>query len=321
MRPRWSLAVLMAVLAALLVPLPATAAGGLTQVTGFGSNPGALANYSYLPSNLSAGAPLVVALHGCTQNATDYFGHAGWQKFADLNGFALVLPQQSSANNASSCFNWFQPGDTTRGQGEALSIKQMVDYATAQYGVDSHRVFITGLSAGGAMTTAMLASYPDVFAGGAIVAGLPYGCAKDLSSATMCQYMATSKTPAQWGDLVRSAYPGYAGPWPRVAIWNGTADYTVNPANAAESRDQWTNVWGIPQTPTGTTSLPGNTTREVYADGAGNPVVERYVVTGIGHGTPVDPGSGATQCGSTGTYYLQSICSSYYIAQFWGLTA
>jgi poly(hydroxyalkanoate) depolymerase family esterase len=309
---------------AAVIPLtarPAQAAATLTQVTGFGSNPGALAMYSYLPTGLPSGAPLVVALHGCTQSATDYYTNAGWPKYADLYHFGLVFPQQSSANNSTSCFNWFQSGDYTRGQGEALSIKQMVDYAVAHYGSDPHRVYVTGLSAGGAMTSVMLADYPDVFAGGAIVAGIPVGCATDLTSGLTCEYSATSKTPAQWGALARAADAGYSGPYPRVAIWYGTSDAIVNPANATQSRDQWTNVWGISQTPSSTSSLSGGTTLQNYNDSAGRPAVQLYSVQGIGHGTPVDPGSGTTQCGGTGTYYLASICSSYYIARFWGLDA
>jgi poly(hydroxyalkanoate) depolymerase family esterase len=302
----WSVA-----LAALLVALvvtPARAAAGLTEVTGFGSNPGALKMYSYLPSGLPAGAPLVVALHGCTQSASDYYGHSGWPKYADLYHAALLFPEQTSANNSLSCFNWFNAADIARGGGEALSVKQMVDYAIAHYGSDPQRIYVTGLSAGGAMTAVLLAAYPDVFAGGGVVAGLPYNCG------TVCQYQAQSRTPAQWGDLVRAANPGYGGPWPRVAIWYGTSDTTVVPANATELRDQWTNVLGVSQTPTATSSLPGGTTRETYGN-----VVELDRVPGIAHGTPVAPGSAENQCGTTGTYYLQSICSSYYLAQFWGL--
>jgi poly(hydroxyalkanoate) depolymerase family esterase len=304
----WSL--LAAVLLTAAVVAPARAAATLTEVTGFGSNPGALRMYSYLPSGLSTGRPLVVALHGCTQSASDYYGHSGWPKYADLYRAALVFPEQTSANNALSCFNWFTAGDIARGGGEALSIKQMVDYAVAHYGSDPKRVYVTGLSAGGAMTAVMLAAYPDVFAGGGVVAGLPYNCG------TVCQYQAQSKTPAQWGDLVRAANPGYGGPWPKVAIWYGTSDTTVVPANATELRDQWTNVRGVSPAPANTDSLPGGTTRESYGGG----VVQLYRVQGIAHGTPVDPGSAESQCGTTGTYYLASICSSYYLAQFWGLT-
>ncbi|MFD0851487.1 alpha/beta hydrolase family esterase, partial [Actinomadura adrarensis] len=169
------------------------------QVPSFGSNPGNLAMYAYRPDGLPSGRPLVVLLHGCTQNASGYFANSGWRKYADQWGFTLVLPQTSSANNASSCFNWFQTGDTSRGQGEAASIRSMVGYAVTNYGTDPSRVHVSGLSAGGAMSAVMLAAYPDVFAAGSIGAGIAYRCATSLLQASGCQYGATSRTPQQWG--------------------------------------------------------------------------------------------------------------------------
>ncbi|MFJ6196239.1 alpha/beta hydrolase family esterase [Micromonospora sp. NPDC092111] len=293
--------------------VPAQAAT-LTQVTGFGSNPGNLAMYAYRPDGLPANAPAVVLLHGCTQNAAGYFANSGWQKYADQWKFALIVPQQSSANQALSCFNWFTEGDITRGQGEALSIRQMISYATSTYGLDGSRVFVSGLSAGGAMTSVMLATYPEVFAAGSVIAGIPYRCSPPASTST-CQYSGVDKTPAAWGDLVRAAYSGYTGRRPRVAIWHGTSDSTVVPANATESRDQWTNVLGVSQTPTSTSSLPAGTSLEVY----GNDAVRVYRVSGMGHGTPVDPGSGADQCGTATSYFLDTICSTYRDALFFGL--
>ncbi|CAL9347630.1 hypothetical protein SUDANB108_00394 [Streptomyces sp. enrichment culture] len=303
----------------LVAVAPPASAAGLTQVTGFGTNPGNLSMYTYVPDGLPAGAPVVLALHGCTQSAQDYFAHSGWPKVADTYRFALVFPQTSGANNANSCFNWFEPGDSARGQGEALSLRQMVDKALSLYGGDSRQVHITGLSAGGAMTANMLAAYPDVFAGGAIASGLPARCASSVSAAYTCMYSPPDKSPAQWGDLVRSAAPAGTAAWPRVSIWQGTADTTVVPANAGELRDQWTNVWGLGQVPSRTESLGGGTTRSVYEDAAGRPAVEVYSLSGMGHGLAVDPGSGTEQCGSTGTYYLDTVCSSLRIARFWGL--
>ncbi|MDG9677584.1 PHB depolymerase family esterase [Micromonospora sp. DH14] len=296
------------------IAAPAQAAT-LTQVTGFGSNPGNLAMYAYRPDNLPANSPAVVLLHGCTQNASGYFANSGWQKYADQWKFALIVAQQPSGNNANSCFNFFEAGDTTRGQGEALSIKQMVDHAKANFGVNGSRVYVSGLSAGGAMSAVMLATYPDVFAAGSIIAGIPYRCATSMVNAFSCMSPGSDKTPAAWGDLVRGAYSGYTGPRPRVAIWHGTSDYTVAPLNATESRDQWTNVRGVSQTPTSTSSLPGNTTLEVY----GNDDVRLYRVSGMGHGTPVDPGSAAEQCGTATAYFLDTICSTYRDALFFGL--
>ncbi|MFF4753555.1 extracellular catalytic domain type 1 short-chain-length polyhydroxyalkanoate depolymerase [Streptomyces sp. NPDC002514] len=298
---------------------PASAAGGLTAVTGFGSNPGNLSMYSYVPAGLPAGAPLVVALHGCGQTANDYYANSGWPKFADEYGFAVVFPQTSSSNNALSCFTWFDPADSARGKGEAASVAQMVTKAESLYGSDARRVFVTGLSAGGGMAADLLAAYPDVFAGGSVDSGLPAQCATSQLGASSCQFGSVDLTPAQWGDKVRAQYPGYAGPWPRVAIWQGTSDYTVDPVNATESRDQWTNVHGLSQTPSSTVSLPGNTTLTSYNDSSGQAAVQLYQINGMGHGLAVDPGSGAQQCGTTAAYFLDTICSSYYTARFWGL--
>jgi feruloyl esterase len=296
---------------------PAQAAT-LTQVTGFGSNPGNLSMYAYRPDGLASGRPLVVALHGCTQSATAYYQNSGWRELADRHGFAVVFPQQSSANASNACFNWFTNGDVGRGQGEALSIKQMVDRAVSLYGSDTDRVYMTGLSAGGAMAAVMLATYPDVFDAGSIVAGLPYGCAPATSPYT-CMNPGVDKTPAQWGSVVRNAYSGYSGPWPRVSIWHGTGDYVVRPVNATESRDQWTNVWGIGTTPSSTTTWPAGTSVENYTSG-GQVVVRVQLVANMGHGTPVDPGSATDQCGAAGAYFLDTICSAYRDAEFFGLT-
>ncbi|PJN23028.1 PHB depolymerase family esterase [Kitasatospora sp. CB02891] len=318
---RWATALVAgAVLTAgMLTGAPQASAAGLGQVTGFGSNPGNLAMYSYVPSGLATGKPLVVALHGCVQSATDYYNNSGWAQLADRWGFAVVFPQTGATNNALSCFSWFDSSKDTRGRGEALSVKQMVDKAVALYGSDPSRVYVTGLSAGAGMAADLLADYPDVFAGGSIASGLPAQCATAQSAAAGCQNSDQNLTPAQWGDKVRASNPGWTGPWPRVAIWHGSSDTTVAPVNATELRDQWTNVWGIPQTASSTRSLPGSTTLSVYNDSAGRPAVQLYSVSGMGHGLPVSPGSGTANCGQAGAYFLNTVCSSYWTGLFWGL--
>ncbi|KFK87633.1 feruloyl esterase [Streptomyces sp. JS01] len=300
----------------------ARAAAALERVTSFGANPGGLNMYVYRPAALPANAPVVVALHGCTQSAQVYSDNAGLNTFADRHGFLVVYAETTTANNANKCFNWFQPGDTRRGQGEAASIRQMVAHAATAYGTDTDRVQVTGLSAGGAMTSVMLAAYPDVFAAGAVVAGIPYGCGTDVVSAFGCMSPGVDRTPAAWAQAVRDAHPGFAGPWPRVAIWHGDNDATVAPRNADELRDQWTAVHGLGQTPDRTSTIGPNSTRrsEYLAADGGASVVEVNRVPGIGHGTPVDPGSGAEQCGATGTqHFIDSICSGYWITRFFGL--
>ncbi|MFG3497317.1 PHB depolymerase family esterase [Streptomyces sp. NPDC047928] len=303
-------------------PAPAvSAAVALTRVAAFGANPGALAMYVYRPASLPAAPPVVVALHGCTQNAQVYADNSGLAELADRHGFLLVLAEQSSANNLNKCFNWFQPSDSRRDQGEAASIRQMAAHAVSAYGADARRVHVTGLSAGGAMTSVMLAAYPDVFRAGAVVAGLPYDCARDTATAFTCMNPGVDLTPAQWARRVRDAHPAWTGPWPRIAVWHGDRDTTVVPRNADELRDQWTALHGLSQTPTRTSAIgPDGTRHEEYEAADGSVAVEVDRVPGIGHGTPVDPGTGPRQCGATGAaHFLDSICSSHWIVRFFGI--
>ena len=305
-----------------LSPAPAAqAAAGLERVADFGADPGNLDMYVYRPASLAPDPAVVVALHGCTQSAQVYADNAGLAAFADRHGFLLVFAGTTSANNVSSCFNWFQATDNRRGQGEAASIRQMVAYAETAYGADPARTFVAGLSAGGAMTSVMLAAYPDVFEAGTVIAGLPYDCTRDTGP-FVCMNPGTDRTPEVWAQRVRDAYPSYTGPWPRVAVWHGDADSTVAPVNARELRDQWTAVHGLGQTPDRTSVIgPNDTRREQYLDRSGRVAVEVDRVPSIGHGTPVDPGSGPQQCGRTGTaHFIDSICSSLWISGFFGLT-
>lgn len=300
---------------------PAAATPTLTQVGNFGSNPGGLNMYSYLPTNLAAKPAVVVALHGCTQSANDYYSDSGWPKYADQYGFAVVFAEQPAGSGLTAkCFDWGDTGNDSRGNGQALSVYQMVQYAETHYNADPTRVFITGLSAGGGMTADLLADYPDVFAAGAIDSGPPAQCTTAGITDSNCTSNNTNtKTPKQWGDLVRASDPGYGGPWPRVQVWNGAADYLVKPVAMDESRDQWTNVWGISQTPSGSATLTGNTAENIYNDANGRPAVETFSIPNMGHGLAVHPGSGADNCGATGAYFLDYICSTYYSMKFFGL--
>ena len=315
---RW--AAIAAVVAGLVaVPAPvAQAAAGLEEVTGFGTNPGNLRMFRYVPSGLPSGRPLVVALHGCTQSAAAYDAEPSWTEVAERMGFALLLPQQQSANNLNSCFNWFQPTDTARGSGEALSIKQMVDRMRSDYASDASRIFVTGLSAGGAMSAVMLATYPEVFAAGAVVAGLPYRCADTLIQALSCMSPGTNLTPRQWGDKVRAA-SSHPGPWPTISLWHGTADSTVAYSNLNELMEQWTDVHGTDQIAEVSDTVNGYP-HKGYQDSAGRVVVETYAITGMNHGQPIDPGTGAQNCGTPAPYILDvNICVADHIARFWGL--
>jgi feruloyl esterase len=290
----------------------------LRETKDFGSNPGALRMFTYLPPELAPESALVVVLHGCTQTAAGYDFGAGWSTLADRYGFALLLPEQQKSNNPNGCFNWFLPGDTQRDQGEALSIRQMVARAILDHGLDRKRVFVTGLSAGGAMTSVMLATYPEVFAGGGIIAGLPHGAAGNVQQAFESMYQSPARPPHVWGDLVRSASP-HTGPWPRVSVWHGSGDGTVIPANAAEIVKQWTDVHGLPGAPSREEIVDGYP-RQVWCNAAGDDLVESYTITSMAHGTPLAMGNAHDQCGAAGAFLLDvGISSSYHIAKFWGL--
>ncbi|MFO1371146.1 MAG: PHB depolymerase family esterase [Candidatus Competibacteraceae bacterium] len=294
----------------------------MTEVPEFGANPGQLRMMRYQPDVLRTPTPLVVVLHGCQQTALDYAQQTGWMQQADRWGFALLLPEQQAANNRQRCFNWFKSEHSSRDGGEALSIRQMITRMQADMSVDPERIYVTGLSAGGAMTSVMLATYPDVFAGGAIVAGIPYHCASGLFSALRCQLWGRDLEPTEWAERVRQATAS-AGltsqRWPMVSIWQGDADRWVTEENAQELLEQWTQVQGLDPHAAVEETSQGYIHR-VYRDTGGRPRVEAYLIARMGHGQPIDPGPGEHQCGTPADYILPvGICASDRIARFWGL--
>lgn len=281
---------------------------GLTKVQSFGSNPGGLAMYLYEPAGMpSAPAPVVVALHGCSQTAEDYVA-AGWNGLADRLKFYVVYPQKTAS---LGCMGWSEPGNQVRGGPEPSSIKQMVDHLGTLHPVDASRVYVTGLSAGGAMTAVMLATYPDVFAAGASFAGVPFGC--DVG----CMVGPKARSAQGWGDLVRAAWPGYSGRRPRLAVWHGTADLLVPAVNLDVLVEQWTSVHGIDAVPEATSTV-GAATRREHRSGD-ETRVESWMVDQLGHGTPVAAAQG---CGQAAPYILDvGLCSTEHAARFFGLLA
>lgn len=295
----------------------------LVQVNNFGTNPGNLAMYRYTPGGISNDAPLVIALHGCTQNAATYATESGWNELADRYKFHVVYAEQNSGNNSSRCFNWFETGDITRDQGEARSIKSMVDYMKSNYPIAPTKVFVTGFSAGGGMATAMLATYPDVFAGGSINAGLPYKAATSLTNAFAAMGGNVNKTPQQWGNLVRGQLPSFSGTYPKVAVFHGSSDFTVNNQNVGEIVEQWINLHNTNANADATVNNfngNANITQKRYNNTSGKTVVITYDVNGMVHTIAVDPGTGTTQGGQTGAYASdRNFYSSYWAADFFGI--
>jgi len=291
----------------------------LVETTDFGSNPGDLRMFSFVPASLQPAPALVVVLHGCGQSAAGYDLGAGWSTLAKRYGFALLMPEQQSSNNGRGCFNWFNPEDTARDRGEACSIRQMVGRMLGDHGIEPGRVFVTGLSAGGAMTSVMLATYPEIFAGGAIIAGLPFGVATNVREALSGMFQSPSRPASELGDLVREA-SNHKGPWPKISVWHGSADRTVNPANANEIAKQWLDVHHLPSAPMSVGTVDGYP-HQVWWNAEGETVVESYTITDMAHGTPLGIADNDERYGAQGAFLIEAgISSSYHIAGFFGLT-
>jgi len=270
------------------------------------SNPGHLTLHTHIPQGLPAGAPLVVLLHGCGQEPQSFARETGWRSLADRHGLALLMPGQTEANNSQTCFNWFRPGDTARGQGEAGSIAAMTEAVITAHRCDRRRVFATGLSAGGAMTASLLAAYPDVFAAGAVVAGLPAGAANNVMSAmSRMAGRGGERSRSEWLGLARALAPsGFTGPWPRLSIWHGSADNVVAPSNGLDLARQFASLHGVIQSISRPRFARG--VQHTVWNANDHPVVELWQLDGVGHLYPTPD-----QCG---------ISAAEHILTFWGLT-
>ncbi len=246
----------------------------------------------YVPARIEASPPLVVMLHGCTQSADDFASGTRMNRLADEHGFLVVYPEQAGSANPSKCWNWFKAQDQVRDSGEPSLIAGIVREVAAGLGVDTRRIFVAGLSAGGAMAVILGETYPDLFSGVGVHSGLPYGSAHDIPSA-----MAAMK-----GGLGRSASPKSAPRQDKTArshtaqavptiVFHGDRDHTVQQANGSEIVRQAIDAHAasnvdmpISQSLHSGTSPGGRKFgRTVYGDAAGRPCVESWTVHGAGH--------------------------------------
>ncbi|MEU4624278.1 PHB depolymerase family esterase [Actinoplanes sp. NPDC023801] len=294
MRPRLKILLaaivtsLMAALAAVSMPQPAAAAA-LTEITGFGTNPSNLRMYVYVPDNLAPRPGLLVAVHYCTGTGPAFYSGSQFASLADRYGYIVIYP---SVTRSSQCFDVASPQALTRGGGsDPVGIKSMIDYVRARYPVDPDRIVATGVSSGAMMTNVLLGLYPDVFSAGSAFAGVPFGCFATTNGSEWnsdCANGLVTKTPQQWGDLIRNAYPGYTGRRPRMQTWHGTNDEVLRYPNFGEQIDQWTNVHGLTQTPSFTDTPQSGYTRTRYGGTGDTAPVEAISMSGVSHNLPVN---------------------------------
>lgn len=279
------------VAASVLLGARPAAAASLTQVTNFGSNPSSLNMYIYVPNNVAARPALLVAIHYCTGSASAFFsgGAHDYVTAADQYGYIVVFPE---ATRSGQCFDVYSPQALTRGGGsDPVGIMSMVSYTQQKYNVDPSRIFVTGASSGAMMTNVMAAEYPDVFKAGVAFMGVPATCFATGSSTntwnSQCSGGQITKTAQQWGDAARAMDPGYSGSYPRMQLWHGTADTTLNYVNFGEEIKQWTNLNGVSQTPVLTDSPQSGWTRTRYGNSGTMPPVEGISISGVGHALPM----------------------------------
>jgi len=306
---------LLVAVAAALVPAPATAATG-TLTSGDYTGPEGNQHYElYIPSTYNAGTPmpLVVALHGCTQTADQFRLLTRWDALAEAKGFIVVFPQQDPNSNQFKCWNFFQDGHMHRSAGEPKRIAAVTSFIARNYAVDAHRIYASGLSAGGAMASVLAATYPDLYAAIGIGSGCEYA-----ATAACAGYK--SADPAQAGRQAYKEMGPRARPMPFIAF-QGDADTTVPPANADQLVQQWLLTddladdgaanGSVPSAPANTTPgfAPGGRfyTVRTYADSHKAELAKYWVVRGMKHawsgGDPSQPYSDASGPDETAAMY------------------
>jgi poly(hydroxyalkanoate) depolymerase family esterase len=283
------------------------------ELKSFNENPGNL-SASYFSPN-SEHPNIVVLLHGCVQEGESFAKKSGLLSLAKKHEFALLMPQQSLDNNIKRCFNWYSANDYTKDEGENLSIKNMIITLKQQLG--SERIYIIGLSGGGAMASSMLVNYPELFNAGAVVAGIPFPCANGLITAISCMKNGPSQTADNLTLLVNEINP-QRSIWPKISVWTGENDAIVNPLNSSALADHWASLSGIIAKPK-VTDLTGYTLTE-WKNKQKETQVELIVVANRGHGMMVNPNE--INGGETADYLLESpISTAKHIIGFWQLSA
>nr|WP_255662820.1 PHB depolymerase family esterase [Acidovorax sp. D4N7] len=232
----------------------------------------------YVPPRAGAAArPMVVMLHGCTQDAADFAAGTRMNAQARALGAVVLYPEQSQRANPRKCWNWFHPQHQQRGRGEPAVLAALTLAMAAEHRVDFARIYVAGLSAGGAMADILGATYPDIFAAVGVHSGLPRGSANDVMSALAAM---RSGAPGAWGATTPVAAP------PTI-VFHGDADSTVHISNGAAIIDAALRARSLAGS--GVQPLEGRTDRgrryshSVYRDADGRTLAEYWQLHGAGH--------------------------------------
>ncbi len=264
--------------------------------------------YDYVPSIVASKPPIVVYCHHCQGTASSsHSSNVTLESIAEKNGFIIIYPEATGEN----CWDAGSKRSLKHGGGgDTGAIVQMVKYTLSKYSGDAGRVYVAGDSAGGIMTEALLGVYSDVFMAGVSIMGVPCGCwgQSDYNDTTgtgstaqwcgSCAGGTVTMTGQQWGDLVRSYFPGYTGHRPRLQHWHGASDSTLNYKNMAEDIKEWTNLLALSETPTGTeANTPKSGTTHQFWKNSCYTVYETFSLAGVGHAVSFDGNAGAAYFG------------------------
>ncbi|HUF56908.1 MAG TPA: PHB depolymerase family esterase [Thermohalobaculum sp.] len=253
---------------------PAIPDGARYETRSFACPAGSRSYRLYVPSVLpETGRGLVVMLHGCTQDPDDFASGTRMNAVAEAHGLIVAYPEQSRAENPSACWNWFRPGDQRQGAGEPAILAGLTREVAAEFGVAPGRIFVAGLSAGGAMAAVLGAAYPELYAAAGIHSGLPAGSASDVASA----FAAMRGDPGWGGGAV-----AVNGSQVRTIVFHGDADRTVHPSNGEKIV---AGFGGAPdeQVVHGRAPEGRSYTRSVTRGTDGEAVAEHWVIGGAGH--------------------------------------
>lgn len=299
MRPRrWTHLLAFALLGATAAPAAGQAptGGGFLEATHAGPA-GARAYRLFVPGGYDgkAAVPLLVMLHGCTQSAADFAAGTRMNELAEQKRVLVAYPEQPASANPLRCWNWFDPAHQARDAGEPAALAALTRDVMSRYRVDPRRVFVAGVSAGAAMAVTLGTTYPDLFAAVGSHSGAQFGAATSVMGARTVMAQG-GPDPATQARLARAAMAGHARAVPLI-VFHGAADPVVAPVNAGQTVEQWARTADLADdgAENGSVDLvPDDESqgaaaeayrwkRLAYSDAAGRPLVEWWVVEGLGH--------------------------------------